>query len=212
MTDYQQICEQVKEAYRQTLIVQYYDKPKAIETIKLHIDMLLASCLPWQIRDLCLNVDESVGKQLDDIGQWVGVDRYVSSSKYEGKLWYAYIDWADDSEPNSLQGGLKDWSTDSLTDGPFLNYENIVTSQKKLDDDTFRILIKLKIIKNSINHNPKPIDDALFDLFGSKLYVEWSPMKMIYKYVSSIAGIIEIARDKNLLPCPTGVNCQLQEV
>ena len=137
MTDYQSICEQVKEAYRQTLIVQYYDKLKAIETIKLHIDMLLASALPWQIRDLCLNVDKSVGKQLDVIGQWVGIDRYITSSKYEGEQWYAYIDWADEGEPNSLQGGLKDWSTDSLTDGPFLSYEDIITSQRRLDDDTF---------------------------------------------------------------------------
>ncbi len=212
-TNYDDICNQVKEAYRQLLIVQYYDKPKAIETIKLHIDMLLMNALPWKIRDLCLNVDESVGVQLDVIGKWVGIDRYISSSKYEGKLWYSYIDWQDETEPNSLQGGLRDWDNEENTDGPFLSYEDIITSQRKLDDDTFRTLIKLKIVKNNTNHTAKNIDDNLFNLFGNKVYIDWStPLQMVYNYKPSLASIIEIAKDKNCLPCPTGIYCKLQEI
>lgn len=212
---YDEQKQQLIDAYTNLLIVQYHDKPKAIATIKLLVETSLADMLPWKVRDLCLNVDRSFGVQLDQIGKWVGINRFISRSRYEGEMWYAYIDWDDENEPNELQGGLQDWDNEDLTtDGPFLAYEDIVSSQRRLNDDTFRILIKLKIIKNEIMHSPKYIDDAIHELFeDDSVYVEWGTcMEMTYKYQSNKASIIELALEKGCLPCPSGVNLQLEEV
>ena len=213
--NYDDAKRQILDAYAHLLIVQYHDKPKAIDTIKLLAETSLADMLLWKIRNLCLNIDESVGVQLDQIGKWVGVDRFISSSRYEGCMWYAYIDWSDEYEPNELQGGLQDWDDiDTTTDGPFLAYEDIVSSKRRLLDDVYRILIKLKIVKNEIMHSPKYIDDAIYELFGANdVYIEWgSCLEMTYKYKSNKTGIIELALEKGCLPCPSGVNLKLEEI
>ena len=212
---YENQKKELINAYTHLLIVQYHDKPKAIETIKLLVETSLADMLIWQVRDLCLNIDKSVGVQLDQIGKWVGVDRFISKGRFEGKMWYAYIDWNDESEPNELQGGLQDWDDEDFdTDGPFLGYEHLISDRRQLNDDTFRVLIKLKIIKNEIMHSPKYIDDAIHELFeDDSVYVEWGTcMEMTYKYQSTKAGIIEVALEKHCLPCPSGVNLKLEEI
>lgn len=211
---YDELKKQVVQAYTNLLIVQYYGKPNAAATVKMHAEMLLADMTLWKLRDLCLNVDQSVGKQLDQIGEWVGVDRYVNSSRYEGKMWLAYIDWDEDSEPNNLQGGLQDWDNpQSSTDGPILAYEDIISSKRRLTDDIFRVLIKLKIIKNEIRHSPKYIDDAIWDLFSSDVYIEWGEcLEMTYYYKSNKASIMDIALDKKVLPHPSGVNLKIKEI
>lgn len=214
MIDYDKTCNEIIQAYCDLLIVQYFNKPKARETIKVLMQALWADCILWKVRDLCLNVDKSVGVQLDQIGQWVGLDRYIKRGRYEGKLWYAYIDWDDESEPNSLQGGLQDWSDkEELTDGPFLDYAELISTRRKLNDETFRILIKLKIIKNEIRHSPKFIDDALYELFGLDVFVEWGEcLQMTYNYKPNKTSIMELALEKNVLPCPTGTYLKMKEL
>lgn len=211
---YDDLKQQVVQAYSNLLIVQYHDKPKAVATIKMHTEMLLADMLLWKIRDLCLNVDESIGKQLDQVGQWVGVDRFINTSRYEGKMWYAYVDWLEEEEPNSWQGGLQDWNNEQpTTDGPFLMYEEVVSSKRRLSDDVFRILIKLKIIKNEVVHSPKYIDDAIFKLFGSDVYIQWGRcLELTYLYKANKASIIDIALDKGVLPCPSGASLTTKEI
>lgn len=211
---YDDFKKQVVQAYSNLLIVQYHDKPKAAATIKMHAEMLLGDMIIWKLRDLCLNVDKSVGKQLDQIGQWVGVDRFINSSRYEGKMWLAYIDWLEEEEPNNLQGGLQDWNDiQPSTDGPILAYEDIISSKRRLTDDIFRILIKLKIIKNEIVHSPKYIDDAIFDLFNQDVYIQWGRcLEMTYFYKSNKASIMDIALDKGVLPHPSGVNLKIKEI
>ena len=212
--DYRLQQENLLQYYSNLLIVQYHNCPKAIATVKLHIGTLLSNMIPWKLRDLCLNVDKSVGKQLDIIGEWVGVNRYISIDRYQYESWYAYIDWDNESEPNSEQGGLRDWSNVQLKiDGKFLGYEHLVTTQKGLNDDIFRYLIKLKIIKNNIDCNPKTIDKAIQQLFGDEVYTVWGEcMLLVYKYKPSKASIIELARDKGVLPCPSGVEMRLEEL
>ncbi len=211
-TNYDDAKKQVIKAYQDLLIVQYYNKNKARAHIAADSELLWANLILLQIRDLCLNVDQSVGLQLDQVGKWVGVDRWISYSRYEGEKWYSYINWSN--SPNDLQGGLQDWSNKSSSiDAPFLSYEDIVSSKRRLSDNIFRELIKIKIIKNSINHSPKYIDDALWQLYGKLIYIEWGQcLEMTYCYDSTKAGIIDLALEKKILPCPTGVNLKTREL
>lgn len=211
-TDYEAIKEEVKQYYADLLILQY-QRPKAIAEIKLLASLLVADAIFLQIRDKTYNVDESIGEPLDFIGKWVCVDRYFKGQRFDNKKFFAYYDWNATDEPNILQGGYQDWNNIREDDAPFLTYEDLLSTKNKLNDDDFRILIKLKIIKNNVPLFAKNIDDAIYKLFGDLVYTTWGEcMELTYHYNYSLRAIINLAKEKNVLPVPTGVKLKLQEI
>lgn len=209
--DYEATIEELKQYYANLLIIQY-QKPKAIATIKAHIELLLSNLLILKIREECMNVNVSVGVQLDIIGKWVGIDRFFKGQKFDNKEWLAYYDWNEDDEPNSLQGGYYDWNTTTAPTAPYLTYDYIISTNNKLNDDDFRLLIKLKIVKNNVEMTAKNIDDNIHKIFGNLVYTVWGEsMELTYHYSPTKYAIINLAQEKNVLPCPTGVNLKLQE-
>lgn len=210
---YEEMKEELVKAYQNLLEVQYWNKPKAKATVKLLIETLLADMLVWKIRDEWLNVDASVGVQLDWVGKWVGVDRYFKGNKFDNKKWYAYYDWNKDNQPNGLQGGMYDWNSIDKPDSVFFSYEWIVSVRNRINDTDFRVLIKLKIIKNNTVLTCKNIDDEIYKLFGDLIYTVWGEsMELTYFYPVSYTSIMELAKDKEVLPVPCGVNLKLQEI
>lgn len=209
---YDDMQKQIVLAYQNLLEAQYFDQPKARATIGSLAKLATCNMLPWKIRDLCLNVDKSVGKQLDDVGKWVGIDRNYKGQLYEGKKYLAYYDWNNPLQPNLEQGGYYDWNTVTNPTAPYLNNDLIISTNNKLGDKDFRFLIKLKIIKNHINATCKNIDDALFDLFGYDIFVVWGDnMDMTYYYPSKYNTVMQLAKEKNVLLVPTGNKVTLQE-
>lgn len=209
--DYEATIKELKQYYADLLEIQY-QKPKAIATIKAHIELLLSNLLILKIREECINVDVSVGVQLDIIGKWVGIDRFFKGQKFDNKEWLAYYDWNKDDEPNSLQGGYYDWNTTTAPTAPFLTYDYIIITNNKLNDDDFRLLIKLKIVKNNTTMTAKNIDDNIHKIFGNLVYTVWGEsMELTYNYNPTKYAIMNLAQEKNVLPCPTGVNLKLQE-
>ena len=177
-TNYTDMLEELKEAYANLLIVQYHDRPLAIATIKANIETLLSNMLLWKIRD-CWDIDDTtlcVGAQLDIIGKWVGVDRYYQGQSFGDSLHLAFVDW--DDTPTAMQGGLRDWNTDRPEDGDLLTFDNVISLTNKLNDDDFRLLIKLKIIKNNIIMSCKNIDDSIFQLFANDVFTTWNNMRV----------------------------------
>jgi len=170
----------------------------------MHIDFLLCNMLLWKIRD-AFDVDTAIGKQLDIIGRWVGVDRHFTGQTFTD-LHFSLIDWNDVSQPNSLQGGLQNWNTSRAEDGTFLQFSDVKSVTNALNDDDFRILIKLKIIKNNTVMTCKNIDNAIFNFFGTEIYTTWGVMTLTYNYPTTSKSIIQLAKDKNCLPVPTAVN------
>lgn len=213
MATYDEMKQELITAYQNLLEVQYYNKPKARATIKLHCEQLLANMLLYKMREEWLNVDISVGVQLDQIGKWVGVDRYFRGQKYDNKKWYAYYDWNNENEPNNLQGGLYDWNSSEMPDAPFLTYDWILSTKNKLNDEDFRFLIKLKIVKNNTVMTCKNIDDEIYRLFEGVIYTVWGDcMELTYFYPENKSVIMELAKEKNVLPKPSGVKLNLQEL
>lgn len=64
----------IEEYYANLLIVQYHNKPKAVETIKLLASTATGDGLIQEVFK-SFDLDNAVGVQLDTIGTFVGVDR-----------------------------------------------------------------------------------------------------------------------------------------
>lgn len=207
--NYLELLKQFQDYYANLLIVQYNGKPKASATIKVLTALIWVNMILLQIRD-AFDWRKATGKQLDIIGQWVGIDRFYKGQLFSFKAWFSLIDW--DREPDNLQGGFSTFETFETLEGGFLDYENILPTQNRLPDEQFRTLIGLKIIKNNITFTCKNIDDAIWNYFNKQVFTTWAPMEVTYHYPSELNVIMEVAKDKNVLPAPTGVNIILQEI
>lgn len=210
-TNYDEMQKEIIQAYTNLLEIQYNGLPKAVETVKLHCKTLLANMLLWQIRN-GFDIETAVGYQLDIIGMWEGIDRYFAGASYENKLWLAYFDWSDATQPNQYQGCYKDWNNETTDDGAYLNYTDVISSTNRLDDETFRKLLKLKIAKNTLVNTNKNIDDTIHNIFGNLVYTTWGVQQVTYHYNNSLYSIIRLAQLKNCLLAPTGCNIILNEV
>lgn len=195
MADFEELKNELIKSYQDLLELQYHEKPRAREHIKTICESLIADMVLWKIQEQCMDVDVSVGVQLDIIGKWVDIDRYFKGNKYENNKWYAYYDWDEKDQPNSLQGGMWDWDTsEKPNNAPFLNYDWILVIKNKLNDDDFRTLIKLKIIKNNTNATCKNIDDEIYKLFKGVIYTIWGE-KLFDKSKFTVVGNPTITDD-----------------
>lgn len=204
--DYAASLKELQEYYQNLLIVQYHSCPKAKALIANLVKHLFADMVLFKIRDgfNILREPFAVGKQLDCIGEWVGIDRIYDAGQplYP---WYSYVDW-ETTTAQPYQGGFQDWDDTIIEDGGFLGFDDLIvgTNKTALADDLFLALIKLKIIKNSSTHTMGDIDRKLYQYFGNGIYVQWSGMTMTFCYTNTYNTVIEVAKTKNALPIPQG--------
>lgn len=207
--DYISLLEQLKQYYANLLIVQYNGKPKATATIKLMAELLLVNMVLLQIRD-GFDWETALDAQLEIIARWVGTDRFYNGQLFDFHPWFSLVPYG--SEPDNLQGGFVRYDDFETTSGGFLDYDNIKPTQNQLSTEAFRVMIGLKIIKNSISATCKNIDNAIWDYFNGQVYTVWEPDLVIYYYSSELAEVMQVAQEKDVLPCPTGVNIELREI
>lgn len=219
--DYKSALQKIKDWIKDLIIVQYRQSPKNRALIDLICELLFAENLILQIRDLCLNVDESIGAQLDVVGKWVGVDRVYNGTELWEHPYLSFINYTDIQDANfpnnldSTQGGFSKYTTFADNDGGFLMYKQWMdtrTATNNVGDDIYRQLIKLKIIKNSVNHSKKVLDDAIYKWSNGKVYLTWNTMQIIYNYDVSYKSIMTVASFKDILPHPTGCEIVTQQV
>lgn len=204
--DYEDILKQLQEYYSNTLIIQYNSKPKATATIEMLVQLVYMNAILMQIRD-AFDWRTAVGKQLDIIGKWVGVSRIYQRNNMTGKTYFAYPGWDDSTD--SLQHGYSDYDTFTSDTGNDLTYNELNALEAGLTDDEYRTVIGLKIIKNSINHTAKNIDDAIWKYFGGQVYTTWTDYEITYHYPAELTTIIEASYAKNVLPAPIGININI---
>ncbi len=219
--DYLEELNKIKEWIKNLIIIQYRQSKKNRALIDLLVELIFSNNLVLKIRDLCLNVEKSEGAQLDVVGKWVGVDRFYNGIELWEHPYVSFINYTDIQNvnfPNNLdpmQGGFSTYTNFADNDGGFLTYKNwqdTRTAVNKLGDDIFRQLIKLKIIKNSINHTKKNIDKAIYEWSDGKVYTTWDVMKITYHYDVSYKNIITVATFKDILPHPTGCEIETQQI
>lgn len=215
--DYDVALQEIKDWIKNLIIVQYRQSPKNRALIDLLCELIFANNLILKIRDLCLSVENSVGAQLDVVGKWVGVDRYFNAIDLWEKSYFSlpYYETIRNSAYDQYQGGFSNYVNFETLEGAFLTYkewQDIRTKVNAMGDEYFRSLIKLKIIKNSIHHTCKNIDEAIWQWSNGKVYTTWSIMEVTYHYDSSYKNIMTLANYKNVLPCPSGCTLTLEEI
>ena len=214
--NYLDTLNQLKEWACNQLIMQYRYAPKNREFIKALSDTILANVLILKIRDLCLNVEESIGAQLDVVGKWVGIDRYYNAIDLWEQPYTALVNYSNiqDDTYEQWQGGYSLYSNFADNNGGFLTYkvwQDTRTKVNQIGDDIYRQLIKLKIIKNSIVFTNKNIDDAIWKWSNGQVYTTWGTMEVTYHYPSSMHNLFQLAVYKNVLLAPTGCTINIEE-
>lgn len=146
--------------YSNLLIMQYHNKPKAKATIEATVGLLPDDLIMEVINGF--DIETAVGKQLDILGEFVGVDRYY-----------------------------------------------LVDNQAELlNDEDYRILIKLKAISNTSDLSHKSLEEALYNFFGNSVRMDSEGnMEMTYFVPKNKTPIIQAAIQKEVLPRPMGVRC-----
>ncbi len=150
----------MNEYYSNLLILQYHNKPKAKATIEAVVNLLPDELIQEVIGGF--DIETAVGKQLDILGEYIGVDRY----------------YLEDNEV------------------------------KVLDDEDYRIILKLKAICNTSNLSHKSLDDSLYDFFSNSVRMDSvGNMEMTYFVPKDKTPVILAAIQKEVLPRPMGVRC-----
>lgn len=213
---YADILTQLEETFADLLILQYRQSPRNRAMVKLLVDLVFANCLTQQIADLTVNINESVGAQLDTVGAWLNLDRYYSGVFVWDKKHFSLPSYSQIKNNSYLdaQGGFSTY-TDFEGSGATLTWaewNNDYTTRLQLGDVNYRAMCKLKAIKNSINCTMKNIDNAIYEWSSGEVYTTWDKMELTYHYPSAYSLIFELAQAKNVLPQPTGVELKFEEI
>lgn len=189
--------------YTNLLIIQYNNKPKARATVGAIAEQALAGGVYTDVRD-AFDIETAVGKQLDVIGKYVGVDR-----TYQGQEWNGgFFSLGEYTEPpvDELKIGFSDYSDFDTKEGAFLDYSDIVSGDNFLNDADYRNLIRLKIFLNNSNFSHKEIDDFLANNFGGSIIADSSgDMRMLFFVPTTQVTFTQVVISKGLLPVPMAV-------
>ncbi len=196
------------EFYKNLLIIQYHDQPKAQATIQLLIDELWASGILLDVRN-GYDLDTATGVQLDVIGKYIGVDRFYTN---HDPIDYFALTFYNEVNPDAIaKWGFTDYADyETFQENGTINYQSVLSQTNVLSDADFRVILHLKIFQNNINHSHKEIDDSIFNIFGNAIRPgSTGGMHMFYFITATLSAIVQAALLKNLLPRPMGVGLTL---
>lgn len=193
--------DEVIEYYKNLLIIQYNGKIKAAGTVGLFVKTLLQNDIYSQVEN-GYNLDTAIGKQLDVLGGYIGVDRFYSRIVSVGSF-FGFTSYSTLLTDTTV--GFTDYANYDTDAGGFLSYDDLVPTQT-LNDFDYRFILRLRIIQNHSNHSQGSIDDGLFLFFGDALQLSTANnMTMFYFADSAILNRAIIALKKGVLPRPMGV-------
>lgn len=186
LTGYEQDREAVKKYYADLLILQYRNKPKARDTIKLAADLYLGDGLIFQLQDI-LDIDTAQGAQLDIIGKILDCSRIVQGIYNDLKFFQFHID------ENSL--GFS--TIGSPTAAVFRTIANFNKSEYSLPDEDYRFLLKFKAAVNVMRGSMAGIDEALWNSFGGDVLLK-NNQDLTITYIISAERTLAVLAARNL--------------
>lgn len=147
--------------YTSLITSQYADSPKFNALVELLTNDLKANTeLTGTIPSL-FDVDTAIGQQLDFTAQWIGLSRIISPS-----INNVFFTW--DTVNLGWEEGV--WQDLYSTNGVTI-----------LDDETFRRLLKVKIILNQFNGSIPQTEEQLIIAFPDNLIVIEDKQDMTYQ-------------------------------
>lgn len=192
--------------YKDLLIMQYRDKPKALGHVGAVLDAGMIYDIAIAVRD-GFNIETAIGKQLDILGKILGVSRTITGTTFT-RAYYGYALYGDTTpflfNPMLLYGA-------EPPDVQFRDYRESSQSLYDLTDEEYRIILKLAVVRNTSNASVKTIDEILNVLFGAECYfIDRMNMTVVsYMVGDKWARIFQIAKASGLLPNPAGVGTSL---
>lgn len=214
---YDEILEQLEEYFCDLLIIQYRQAPENRALIKELVNLVFANNLALKIKDLTVDINNSIGAQLDVVGKWLGLNRYYNGVELWNKVHFSLPSYSHirSGNYNGYMGGFSNYTNFTTLVGATLTYkeyQDTRTALNKIGDEYFRPLLKLKAIKNSINHTKKNIDEAIYQWSNGEVYTTWDVMKIIYNYKSNYKTVMDLAQQKDTLLVPSGCSIELKEI
>ena len=187
--------------YTNLLIIQYAGKPKASATVALCSDILAGDNIIFDV-EKAFDIDTAVGKQLDTIGKWVGVNRSYKGGLLPENL-FGFVRYGFNKNGTG-QKGFKRYGENKI--GGYLTYADTI-GNNILPDNDYRFIIKLKIVSNNSDCTHKSIDNQLFDFFGNTVIASTSNQMDITYFinVNNREGLIDVILQKEVLPIPLAV-------
>ena len=194
----------IKKNYTDKLIRQYQDKPKAKNIIEEFVDLFLQNGLLFDLKFI-FDIETQIGVQLDLIGKIVGVNRnYIGFKLISGNIYFAFGNGVQLPTATFKGFGM------GAELGGFLSTEN-ASQTLKLNDDDFRVLLKLKAIFNFTSGSEYDLDNVLFVFFGENALLSSDSIGTIkYTVTPAFEEIFNIAIIKKVIPKPMGVSLSIQ--
>lgn len=166
------------EYYQSLVTSEHQNSPKYMAWLGAMIEPLtvIQSVIENLINDF--DVDTAVGKQLDIVGQWVGISRILKE-----ELIGVYFTW--DVDDLGWDSGV--WQSPDDPDSGLI----------VLPDDIYRTLIKAKIVHNHWNGSINGLYDIWDVVFGNNpdapvlIIQDNQDMSMDYIFSVNVLGIVE---------------------
>lgn len=208
LTQYEADREDIKEYYANLLILQYRNKRKARETIKLWVDLFLCDGLILQLPDI-LDLDKASGECLDIIGKILGCPREVQGLVVDKNYFHFY----KPPEGGTVFSQLGFSTVDIPRKGSFKTIANSNLSLYELDNDNYRVLLKIKAVANVLRGTMADIDNALKFVFGNKAMMRNNKNLTIDYIIATNNPIaIQAASLKGYFKAPMGVTATVHIV
>lgn len=207
-------ADELIDYYANTLIAQYYNKPKAIGTIEALIGGtgpfgLIGDAIANQVRD-AFNLDTAVGKQLDFLGKLRGITRFISGLDLS-KTFLPLVLYDD---PNAgTYPGIADYDDPIQPPSTYImTYEDFIA--ERLQDGDFRRAIKFKAAVDSCDYSYATLDSICYTFFFGNVNLKIiGNMEIVFQHLTSDTdNLFSIVNQMGILPVPAGVKMTTAEV
>jgi len=187
--------------YQDLLAYQHINQPKARATIGLLAQAALVDLLPMQLVG-AFDINTAVGPQLDILGEYIGFNRLINQPIT--RTWFSFDDYVS---PLATPYGFTSYT--DLNQNISSSIESYAAASylpMTLNDDEYRLLLKLKILVNSSLATFAEIKDDIYAEFGSAIVIsDGCDMTIEYLAQPSVSRLVKIAGDQAILPKPMGV-------
>lgn len=197
--------DELKEYYANLLIIQYFNRAKARATVKSYTGEAIADQIFSGVRD-AFDLDTAIGVQLDVLGQYRGVSRFV----FNFDLSKDYFDWPlyGTVDPSTFFGFAEYSDADADINWYFLRYQDASAVSYTMNDQEYREVIRFRTKTESSFLSLKDIDDILFAIFGTQVTLT-DGLNMGITYNDPLTdpniNLFTLLEQSGSLPKPAGV-------
>ena len=196
-------------SYADLLIWQYKGQSRAVATARLFDTLVAPTWAGFQALLGTYDINNATGVSLDVIGRIVGISRTLT-----GLSPRSFFGFNGDTTQTPPQTAFPNPNAGPFTQaqhlgGQWYRYGGATADNAVANDDEYRLLIKLKVIKNYQTGTLENVMNALNVLLGgpyANAIDNYDMTVTVYAIKSRVTPFVQFVLDRlDLLPRPTGV-------